>query len=75
MTSHSPGSGVWLSQEEWQRLLAQAGRPQTPLDPKVEAACAAYLLAWPMMSEEARNERRQRMKLALDAAQAVREAG
>jgi hypothetical protein len=42
------------------------------LDPKVEAACAAYLLAWPQMSEEAKRERRKRMRLALDAAAAER---
>jgi hypothetical protein len=54
---------------ELERL--RGGDPEQT-DPEVEAACRAYLLAWRQMTEEARRERRKRMKLALDAAAAVR---
>ncbi len=51
-------------------LAAEHGGEE--IDPEVEAACAAYLLAWPQMTEEAKRERRGRMRLALDAARKVR---
>lgn len=66
---------VTIDADELDRLLMKAGElPQEEIDWEVEAACQAYCLAWNRMSEQAKVERRQRMKLALDAAKGVREA-
>jgi hypothetical protein len=63
---------VRVSADELERLLRKCGElPDPDIDWEVEAACQAY---WHRMSEQAKVERRQRMRLALDAARGVREA-